>query len=110
MHYAVKPNIGGVDIGRGELSARPLGAASPAVLQLRSSLEFLYPFISAPGPPEAAGYKTRLSSATHPRPSPPERYTKLSKYEQKRKPEERRCSHVVIDPTQKNEALPPLSL
>ena len=37
MHYAVKPNIGGVDIGRGELSARPLGAASPAVLQLRSS-------------------------------------------------------------------------
>ena len=24
--------------------------------------------------------------------------------------EERRCSNVVIDPTQKNEALPPLSL
>ena len=32
----VKPNIGGVDIGRGELTARPLGAASPAVVQIRS--------------------------------------------------------------------------
>ena len=31
----VKPNIGGVDIGRGELTARPLGAASPAVVQIR---------------------------------------------------------------------------
>ena len=41
MHYAVKPNIGGVDIGRGELSARPLGAASPAVLQLRSVVAVL---------------------------------------------------------------------
>ena len=73
MHYAVKPNIGGVDIGRGELSARPLGAASPAVLQLRSCLLAESLSINAPGPPEAAGYKTRLSSATHPRPSPPER-------------------------------------
>ena len=73
MHYAVKPNIGGVDIGRGELSARPLGAASPAVLQLRSMFFSISLILSAPGPPEAAGYKTRLSSATHPRPSPPER-------------------------------------
>ena len=73
MHYAVKPNIGGVDIGRGELSARPLGAASPAVLQLRSFYGYCVTRLNAPGPPEAAGYKTRLSSATHPRPSPPER-------------------------------------
>ena len=33
--FAVKPNIGGVGIGRGDLAARPLGAASPAVFQVR---------------------------------------------------------------------------
>ncbi len=37
VFFAVKPNIGGVDIGRGDLAARPLGAASPAVFQVRSS-------------------------------------------------------------------------
>ena len=36
VFFAVKPNIGGVDIGRGDLAARPLGAASPAVFQVRS--------------------------------------------------------------------------
>ena len=35
VFFAVKPNIGGVDIGRGDLAARPLGAASPAVFQVR---------------------------------------------------------------------------
>ena len=39
----VKPNIGGVDIGRGELTARPLGAASPAVVQVRSSSSTVSP-------------------------------------------------------------------
>ena len=36
VFFAVKPNIGGVDIGRWDLAARPLGAASPAVFQVRS--------------------------------------------------------------------------
>ena len=41
---------------------------------------------------------------------PPERLSDIMVTENSKIPEERRCSNVVIDPTQKNEALPPLSL
>ena len=41
LFFALDPNIGGVGIGRGEFAARPLGAASPAVLQVRSLFALL---------------------------------------------------------------------
>ena len=111
MHYAVKPNIGGVDIGRGELSARPLGAASPAVLQLRSVVysKFTQALMhQAPQKPRG----TR--PACHLPPTlaqvPPNDNENVAKIQKPKAQEERRCSYVVIDPTQKNEALPPLSL
>ena len=111
MHYAVKPNIGGVDIGRGELSARPLGAASPAVLQLRS----IGVVISSHGLMHQAPQKPRgTRPACHLPPTlaqvPPNDNRIELNDSHNWNEEERRCSHVVIDPTQKNEALPPLSL
>ena len=58
--FGVKPNIGEVDIGRGEFSARPLVAASPAVLQMRSGVFLtLITSLNAPGPPKSLGDVTR---------------------------------------------------
>ena len=57
VFFAVKPNIGGVDIGRGDLAARPLGAASPAVLQVRSSWFSRRLLVQMNlGPPRPAGW------------------------------------------------------
>ena len=56
VFFAVKPNIGGVDIGRGDLAARPLGAASPAVFQVRSfSVVKAYPFEMTQAPQTPRG-------------------------------------------------------
>ena len=63
VFFAVKPNIGGVDIGRGDLAARPLGAASPAVFQVRSfvcSSVSYAPMTQAPQTPRGGHPLVRL--------------------------------------------------
>ena len=63
VFFAVKPNIGGVDIGRGDLAARPLGAASPAVFQVRRFCLFQVthdPMTQAPQSPRGGHPLVRL--------------------------------------------------
>ena len=111
MHYAVKPNIGGVDIGRGELSARPLGAASPAVLQLRSSTVLSCSLVlmhQAPQKPRGTRPACHLPPTLAQVPPNDKLIICTNSPHNARKSVD--AFSDVIDPTQKNEALPPLSL